>query len=497
MRIEPCASLPYGQFPFQLEKRLSGIAPSGAATRGPWLRISAVKIAPERPKEPTMKVLMVLTSHDQLGDTGRKTGFWLEELAAPYYVFKDARAQITLASPKGGHPPLDPKSQDPSFQTDITRRFEKDADAEGQLDKTVRLESVEQEDCDARASSPPREPRFAIARRSTSNEPLRSNHRIPRRRDEPIAAAGLLDVAEAGEREVIARDQELVGRSHVVDAAARRHGLLRLVVEHDLPIGVAQEQVGHVGDVALEEQLRGPRGDDEGGVPGRVAAGLDRGDAGSDLAAPFIARHLVREVGENLAVESERGLGEALWRPAHVVVVHPERPVDGGHLDLGIGEGERSVRGLEPEDMVAVQVRDQDDVDCVRIKASGGQGRGQQPDRRTEAGAIAGVDQHELGAGVDYDRIERRDDAALRHIGGLGGREYLLVTDIAHELGGERNGSRAVIDDGDFELADLAAIEARRLPAGERRGGLRGRGERRECAGGGGRAGGGNDAATG
>jgi putative intracellular protease/amidase len=91
-----------------------------------------------------MKVLMVLTSHDQLGNTGRKTGFWLEELAAPYYVFRDAGAQITLASPKGGRPPLDPKSQDPSFQTDITRRFEKDADAEGQLDKTIRLSSVKQ-----------------------------------------------------------------------------------------------------------------------------------------------------------------------------------------------------------------------------------------------------------------------------------------------------------------------------------------------------------------
>jgi len=95
-----------------------------------------------------MKVLIVLTSHDKLGDTGRKTGFWLEELAAPYYEFKDVGAQITLASPKGGRPPLDPKSQDPSFQTDITRRFEKDADAEGQLDKTVRLESVKQEDYD-------------------------------------------------------------------------------------------------------------------------------------------------------------------------------------------------------------------------------------------------------------------------------------------------------------------------------------------------------------
>ena len=95
-----------------------------------------------------MKVLMVLTSHDQLGNTGRKTGFWLEELAAPYYVLKDAGAQITLVSPKGGRPPLDPKSQDPSFQTDITRRFEKDADAEAQLDKTLRLDSVKQEGYD-------------------------------------------------------------------------------------------------------------------------------------------------------------------------------------------------------------------------------------------------------------------------------------------------------------------------------------------------------------
>src|ERR1700729_3259730 len=99
-------------------------------------------------KERTMKVLMVLTSHDQLGNTGRKTGFWLEEMAAPYYVFKDAGAQITLASPKGGRPPLDPKSSEPGFQTDITRRFEKDADAEAQLDRTVRLDSVKQEDFD-------------------------------------------------------------------------------------------------------------------------------------------------------------------------------------------------------------------------------------------------------------------------------------------------------------------------------------------------------------
>src|SRR5262245_38199149 len=95
-----------------------------------------------------MKVLMVLTSHDQLGNTGRKTGFWLEELAAPYYVFKDSGAEITLASPKGGRPPLDPKSNEPEFRTDLTRRFEKDTAAEAQLDKTVPLDSVKQESFD-------------------------------------------------------------------------------------------------------------------------------------------------------------------------------------------------------------------------------------------------------------------------------------------------------------------------------------------------------------
>lgn len=95
-----------------------------------------------------MKVLMVLTSHDQLGNTGRKTGFWLEELAAPYYVFKDAGAEIVLASPKGGQPPLDPKSNEPAFQTAETRRFEADASATAQLAATVRLDSVSQADFD-------------------------------------------------------------------------------------------------------------------------------------------------------------------------------------------------------------------------------------------------------------------------------------------------------------------------------------------------------------
>lgn len=96
-----------------------------------------------------MKILMVLTSHDQLGETGRKTGFWLEELAAPYYVFKDAGADVVLASPKGGQPPLDPKSSEPGFQTDLTRRFESDAEANAVLARTVRLDGVTPESFDA------------------------------------------------------------------------------------------------------------------------------------------------------------------------------------------------------------------------------------------------------------------------------------------------------------------------------------------------------------
>ena len=90
-----------------------------------------------------MHILVVLTSHDQLGDTGKPTGFWLEELAAPYYVFRDAGAEVTLASPKGGKPPLDPKSSEPEAQTEATRRFEADPAAMTALAHTRRLAGIE------------------------------------------------------------------------------------------------------------------------------------------------------------------------------------------------------------------------------------------------------------------------------------------------------------------------------------------------------------------
>ncbi len=96
-----------------------------------------------------MKILMVLTSHDKLGDTGRKTGFWLEEFAAPYFTFLDAGATVTVASPKGGQPPLDPVSDTPEGQTELTRRFKQDPAAQAVLANTVRLSDVKASDYDA------------------------------------------------------------------------------------------------------------------------------------------------------------------------------------------------------------------------------------------------------------------------------------------------------------------------------------------------------------
>jgi len=96
-----------------------------------------------------MKVLIILTSHDKLGDTGKKTGFWLEEFAAPYYVLLDAGAEITLASPAGGQPPLDPQSDLPDAQTEATERFKKDAAAQRALGHTTKLAAVDADGFDA------------------------------------------------------------------------------------------------------------------------------------------------------------------------------------------------------------------------------------------------------------------------------------------------------------------------------------------------------------
>lgn len=96
-----------------------------------------------------LKVLFVLTSHDQLGNTGKKTGFWIEEFATPYYYFSDHQVEVTVATPKGGQAPIDPKSNEPDFQTDATKRYFNDARAQELLRNTKKLSSVNQEQFDA------------------------------------------------------------------------------------------------------------------------------------------------------------------------------------------------------------------------------------------------------------------------------------------------------------------------------------------------------------
>lgn len=100
-------------------------------------------------KKENLKVLVVLTSHDQLGDTGAKTGFWVEEFAAPYYVMADAGVDITIASPKGGQPPIDPKSALPDFQTEATKRFDADKALQAKLANSIVLADVTAKDYDA------------------------------------------------------------------------------------------------------------------------------------------------------------------------------------------------------------------------------------------------------------------------------------------------------------------------------------------------------------
>lgn len=96
-----------------------------------------------------MKILFILTSHDELGNTGHKTGFWIEEFAAPYYLLKEKGFTITLASPKGGQPPIDPKSAEPDFQTPATIKFNNDSETKELLSKTLKLDTVNQADYDA------------------------------------------------------------------------------------------------------------------------------------------------------------------------------------------------------------------------------------------------------------------------------------------------------------------------------------------------------------
>lgn len=167
-----------------------------------------------------MKILMVLTSHEALGDSGEKTGFWLEELAAPYYVFEDASLLITLASPKGGRPPLDPRSDTETSRTDATRRFEADPKAQAALDRTVPLEDVVAADFDAVFYPGGHGPLWDLAEDPVSIALIEAMLGSARPSAFVCHAPGALRHARNSEGEPIVKDREVTGFANSEEAAA-------------------------------------------------------------------------------------------------------------------------------------------------------------------------------------------------------------------------------------------------------------------------------------
>ena len=181
-----------------------------------------------------MKILMVLTSHDKLGDTGKKTGFWLEEFAAPYYIFLDAGAEITLASPLGGQPPLDPKSNEPDFQTIATQRFQNDAIAKNALANTLILSSVAPENFDALFYPGGHGPLWDLAEDPNSIQLIETTYNSGK----PVAAVchgpGVLRHAKANDGSYLVKDKSVTGFTNTEEAQVELTDVVPFSVEDEL-----------------------------------------------------------------------------------------------------------------------------------------------------------------------------------------------------------------------------------------------------------------------
>jgi len=181
-----------------------------------------------------MKILMVLTSHDRLGNTGRKTGFWLEEFAAPYYVFKDGGADITLASPKGGQPPLDPKSDEADFQTEATKRFKKDKAAQTALAHTVKLSGIIASDYDAVFYPGGHGPLWDLSADRDSIALIEAMYAA----DKPVAlvchAPGALRLTRAPDGKPLVSGKSVTGFANTEEAAVRLTEVVPFLVEDSL-----------------------------------------------------------------------------------------------------------------------------------------------------------------------------------------------------------------------------------------------------------------------
>jgi putative intracellular protease/amidase len=181
-----------------------------------------------------MKILIVLTSHDQLGDSGQKTGFWLEELATPYFVFQDAGAQITLASPKGGMPPLDPKSDAPDCQTSATRRFKTDGVAQAALASTIKLADISAEEYDAVFYAGGHGPLWDLAEDQHSITLIETMYAAGK----PVAAVchapAVLRHAKTRDGELIVAGKSVTGFSNSEEAAVGLTATIPFLLEDEL-----------------------------------------------------------------------------------------------------------------------------------------------------------------------------------------------------------------------------------------------------------------------
>ncbi|WP_115720133.1 type 1 glutamine amidotransferase domain-containing protein [Gallaecimonas mangrovi] len=191
-----------------------------------------------------MNVLMVLTSHDQLGDTGHKTGFWLEELAAPYYVFKDAGANITLASPKGGQPPLDPKSDDADAQTDDTRRFQNDTQAKAALASTVKLSDIKVDDFDAVFYPGGHGPLWDLAEDKHSIALIEATLAAGRPLAAVCHAPGIFRHTQAADGQPLVKGKAVTGFSNTEEAAVGLTDVVPFLVEDMLKANGGQYSKG-------------------------------------------------------------------------------------------------------------------------------------------------------------------------------------------------------------------------------------------------------------
>jgi putative intracellular protease/amidase len=178
-----------------------------------------------------MKILIVLTSHDALGNTGKKTGFWLEEFAAPYYTFLDAGADITVASPAGGQPPLDPKSDLPDFQTELTHRFKADPAAQAVLAHTVKLDSVQQADFDTVFYPGGHGPLWDLAQSATSIALIESFERAGKPIGFVCHAPGVLKNVKAANGDPIVKGRNVTGFTNGEEDAVELTDVVPFLIE--------------------------------------------------------------------------------------------------------------------------------------------------------------------------------------------------------------------------------------------------------------------------